>query len=107
MIRRKIWKKKTRFFIRKEENSLSLNFRNRDWIRDIGIGIPINGEWLWSYDDSLQVSRINDINGFDKLGEYEGYEATYCLENEKILNLKTKIYECISGVVIETKAHKG
>lgn len=97
---------KDEIFIRKEENSLSLNFRNRDWIRDIGIGIPINGEWLWSYDDSLQVSSINDINGFNKLGKYEGYEATYCLENEKILNLKTKVYKSISSIVIETKTLK-
>lgn len=93
-------------FIRKEDNSLSLNFRNRDWIRDIGIGIPINGKWLWSYDDSLQVSSINDINGFDKLGEYKGYEITYWVKNKKILNLKTKVYKSISSIVIETKALK-
>lgn len=94
-------------FIHRKDNGLSLNFRNKDLIHDVGMGIPINGRWLWSYDGSLQVSSMNDINGLDKSGEYKGYEATYCLENEKILNLKTKVYECISSVVIETKAHKG
>ena len=53
----------------------TVRYDGKEFITDLGIGLPIDKAWRWSFDGSLKLSGEEEGKGRDSLGEY-GYLAT-------------------------------
>ena len=39
-------------------------------VEELGVGVPINGRWRWSFDGSFRLVSSSQESGQDQLGSY-------------------------------------
>ena len=71
---------------------------------ELGVGIPIDGRWLWSFDRSLALSASEETIAGDVLGEYSSLALTYADVDGPMVRQEVKAYQETSTVVVETTA---
>ena len=72
-------------------------------IVELGVGVPINGRWRWSFDGSCRMVSSSQESGLDQLGSYVALVLIYADEGGPMLRLRLKVYqEGAQFVVVET-----
>jgi hypothetical protein len=71
---------------------------------ELGIGIPLNHHWQWSFDGSLQLVESVEETGSDQLGDYSALALTYHGPDGPLVRQRIKVYEADSYLVVETTA---
>ncbi|MFQ6028421.1 MAG: hypothetical protein ACE5Q6_13085 [Dehalococcoidia bacterium] len=82
----------------------SLAFAGTTLITDLGIGLSLEGHWLWSCDGSLPLATVSEDSGNDLLGGYTASVLTYADAAGPLVQLQLKIYDGASCLVAETTA---
>lgn len=60
--------------VQRQGEGFSLAYDGLELIEDLGIGLPIDGVWRWTFDGSIRVLEAFKGTGRDRLGRYS-YEA--------------------------------
>ena len=62
-------------------------------IVELGVGIPVNGRWRWSFDGSLRLVSSSRESGPDQLGSSVALVLTYADDEGPMLRLRLKVYQ--------------
>ncbi|MCH9018135.1 MAG: hypothetical protein IIB89_10305 [Chloroflexi bacterium] len=60
---------------------------------ELGVGVPINGRWRWSFDGSFRLESSSQESGRDQLGNYVALVLTYADDDGPMLRLRLKAYQ--------------
>ena len=63
--------------VRRKGHGAGIEYDGQEFVRELGIGLPIAGNWLWSFDGSLKMIGERQDTGRDGLGEYRAMELVY------------------------------
>ena len=101
---------------------LGISYAGRIFVSDLGIGLPVRKNWLWTFDSSLELVQEREGEGRDRLGAYRClslvftapglYDAAVPIIQQDIkayresaasgcLLVETRVLEDISGVSLE------
>ena len=69
---------------------------------DLGVGVPINGQWRWSFDRTLRLTGSSPESGRDRLGSYTALLLTYADDDGPMLRLRLKAYQEGATLLVET-----
>ena len=88
-------------------NVISVNYAGEEFVSKLGIGLPIHGSWLWSFDRSLELEGGWEGTGRDTMGEYASMTLAYSIpgmsaSDVPLLHQELKAYED-SQLIIETR----
>ena len=65
--------------VQRQGYGVSIHYAGEPFIGELGIGLPINGNWLWSYDRSLVLVEESEGTGRDSHGEYSYIALVYAI----------------------------
>ena len=99
-------------------DGVSIDYAGEEFVGDMGIGLPINGHWLWTFDRSLKLVDEGQGTGRDRLGNYSYVVLSYGipgmnqgefphlqqelrLYNNSQLLIETTVLEDIRGTYLE------
>ena len=60
---------------------------------ELGVGVPINGRWRWSFDGSFRLESSSQESDRDQLGNYVALLLTYADDDGPMLRLRLKAYQ--------------
>ena len=83
---------------------VAIGFAHAQMVLDLGVGIPLQARWRWSFDGTLHRGEPEHAQGSDLLGEYESLVLIYGDEAGPFLRQEVKSYQDDSCVVVETTA---
>jgi hypothetical protein len=85
---------------------ISLYLGEAEMAVDLGVGIPLNGHWWWSFDGTLRHGEPTSESGSDLYGDYYSLDLTYHDDAGPLVQLRLKTYPRRSWVIAETTALK-
>jgi hypothetical protein len=65
-------------------------------VLELGIGIPLNHRWWWSFDGSLWLMESREESASDHLGDYSALALTYHGPDGPLIRQRLKVYEAES-----------
>src|SRR5918992_5185913 len=65
-------------------------------VTELGIGIPLDHRWRWSFDGSLHVVSSAEQPGRDQLGDYSVLALTYNDQDGPLVQQRLKVYQAES-----------
>ncbi len=68
---------------------------------ELGVGVPINGRWRWSFDGSIRLVSSSQESGRDQLGSYVALVLTYADDDGPMLRLRLRVYQDGAQLVVE------
>ena len=94
------------------DDRLSVAYDGEEFVAELGIGLPIDGHWWWSFDRSLALVQSREGSGRDSLGKYSYIALTYTVPGESrdgvpLIRLVLKAYDPSIGpglMLVETRA---
>ena len=95
---------RTHVVVEPSVTGVAVEFAHTPMVVDLGIGIPMQGRWWWSFDGTLPRGAPEHAEGSDLLGEYESLAFIYTDEAGPLLRQTVKAYQADSCVVVETTA---
>jgi len=69
---------------------------------ELGVGVPINGRWRWSFDGSFRLVSSSQESGRGQLGSFAALVLTYADDDGPMLRLRLKVYQDGALLVVET-----
>ena len=63
--------------ITRREGGVAISYAGKEFVASLGIGLPINGAWLWTFDGSLKLLEESTGSGRDRLGAYDYLALLY------------------------------
>ena len=98
--------------------SIGIDYLGVEFVTQIGMGLPINGHWLWTFDGSLMPVEEGEGRGRDGLGEYNFTAQSYTIPglpgkdvphlrqelrtyDDSLLLIETRALEDIKGTYLE------
>ena len=90
------------------DGGISISYGGMEFVASLGVGLPINGAWLWSFDGSLKLVEESRGSRRDRLGTYDYFALLYSApllfgEDVPLLRQEVRTYGG-SRVLIETTA---
>ena len=83
---------------------VSIEYDNTPLVSEIGVAIPIDGRWRWSFDRSLRLLTSDGGTGRDSLGPYASLALTYGDDDGPWVRQEVKAYQDGAFVVVEATA---
>ena len=91
--------------------SLGIDFSGVSFVTDLGIGLPVDKKWQWSFDGSLKLVEEREGRGSDSLGKYLYLSRAYAIpsllrSDVPLVQQQLRIYSTSSGpdrVLVETR----
>ena len=57
--------------ITRRDGGICISYAGKEFVASLGVGLPINGAWLWTFDGSLKLLEEKTGSGRDRLGAYD------------------------------------
>jgi hypothetical protein len=70
-------------------------------VLELGVGVPINGQWRWSFDSTLRLLSSSQEGGQDQLGQYGALVLTYADDEGPMVQNRLKVYLEEPALVVE------
>ena len=91
----------------RRDDRLSIDYAGEEFVGDVGIGLPINGIWRWSFDRSLRLVEEWEGTGRDSLGEYSYMALAYAIpglsrEDVPLIHQELRAYDD-THLLVETR----
>lgn len=83
---------------------VAIEFAHSPIVIDLGVGIPLQARWRWSFDGTLHRGAPEHARGSDLLGEFESLVFIYADEAGPLVRQAVKSYQGHACVVVETTA---
>ena len=93
-------------------DSIGVGYAGREFVQELGIGLPIDDTWRWTFDGSLKPLAHREGNGRDSLGEYACETLLYAIpgvfrDDVPVIQQDLKIYDNSTGgagrLLVETR----
>ena len=90
---------------------LSIDYAGKELVEDVGMGLPINGNWMWTFDRSLKPVHDSEGEGRDRLGKYRYLARSFAGrglsgEDVPLLRQELRVYDPSEGpgrILLETR----
>ena len=97
--------------ISRRDGRTSIDYAGANFVGDLGIGLPINKNWWWTFDRTMKLVEERDGSGRDNLGEHSYTALDYTIPgllkgDPAIIQQQLKIYHSAHGpgrVMIQTR----
>ena len=96
--------KQPQIVLTRSATGAAIEYDNVPMVVDLGVGIPFDSDWRWSFDGALGLAAWQEGIGRDIFGDYTGLELTYADEAGPMVRQAVKKYPDNSFVVVETTA---
>ena len=83
---------------------VSIEYDNALMAPDLGVGIPLDGRWWWSFDRGLTVVQSEESDASDLLGAYSSLALVYADDQGPMIRQQVRAYGETSSVVVEITA---
>ena len=83
---------------------VAIEFAHSPIVIDLGVSIPLQARWRWSFDGTLHRGAPEHARGSDLLGEFESLVFIYADEAGPLVRQAVKSYQGHACVVVETTA---
>ena len=80
---------------------VAVTYRGRPMVAELGLGIPIDQRWLWSFDGSLILASTSQEEGWDVLGEFDALVSVYADATGPLVQQRLKLYRAAPDLVVE------
>ena len=69
--------------INSRANGVSIDYAGEPLVSELGIGLPINRSWLWTFDSSLKLVEEREGTKRDSLGQYHYTTLVYAIPDPR------------------------
>ena len=90
--------------LRRTATGVSIDFGGATMVLDLGVGIPIQSRWQWSFDGTLALEGCREGEAADSLGEYSSLTLTYADGAGPVVQQTVKVYSGDGLVLVESTA---
>ena len=94
----------TQLLVEPTATGVAIEFAHSPMVVDLGVGIPLQARWRWSFDGTLHRGAPEHARGSDLLGEFESLVFIYADEAGPLVRQAVKSYQGDACVVVETTA---
>ncbi len=86
------------------DTGTTISYESVPFVLDVGLGVPINHNWHWSFDRSLGLESTHQEKGRDQLGNFTALVFTYWDQRDPMVQQRLKTYEDNPSLVVEATA---
>lgn len=90
--------------IRRSGGGVAIDFDDTPMVAEVGLGIPVDRRWRWSFDGSLRLAASSEHQGSAPFEEYTALVLTYADETGPLVQQVLQTYKDDSYLVVETTA---